>query len=89
MSMCIFFAFGFVGGACNFLGSVSSQQKFEAVMDERYSSRTGQHYSSWTDQCQTSPDRSVWSSDLLLFYFHRLFLPCLLATTILDSIFLF
>ena len=47
-----------VGGVCNFLGSVSSQQKFEA-MNQHYSSRTGQHYSSWTDQCQTSPDRSV------------------------------
>ena len=58
---------------CNFSGSVSSQQKFEAT-DQHYSSRTGQHYSSWTDQCQTSPDRSVWSSDLLLFYFHGLFL---------------
>ena len=31
---------------------------------------------------------SLWSSDLPLFYFHRLF-PCLLATAILDSFFLF
>ena len=31
---------------------------------------------------------SLWSWDLPLSYFHRLF-PCLLATTILDSLFLF
>ena len=29
----------------------------------------------------------VWSSDLLLFYFHGLSFPCLLATAILDSLF--
>ena len=32
---------------------------------------------------------SVWSSDLPLFYFCGLFLFCLLASTILDSFFLF
>ena len=32
---------------------------------------------------------SLWSSDLLLFYFCGLFLPCLLATAILDSFSLF
>ena len=34
-----------VRGVCNFLGSVSSQQKFEAM---------DQHYSPWTDQCYSS-----------------------------------
>ena len=34
-----------VRGVCNFLGSVSPQQKFEA-MDQRYSSRTDQCYNS-------------------------------------------
>ena len=32
---------------------------------------------------------SLWSSDLPLFYFCGLFLPCLLATAILDSFSLF
>ena len=42
-----------VGGVCNFLGSVSSQQKFE-VKDQCYSSPMGQCYSSWTDWCYSS-----------------------------------
>ena len=42
-----------VGGVCNFLGSVSSQQKYE-VMDQHYNSRTGQCHSSQTDQCHSS-----------------------------------
>ena len=38
---------------CNFLGSVSSQQKLEA-MDQHYNPRTGQCYSSRMDQCYSS-----------------------------------
>ena len=38
---------------CNFLSSVSSQQKFEAIY-QRYSPCMDQHYSSWTDQCHSS-----------------------------------
>ena len=42
-----------VGGVCDFLGSVSSQEKFEA-MDQHYSSQMGHRYSSLTDQCHSS-----------------------------------
>ena len=44
--MCVHTSYlGNVRGVCNFLGSVSSQQKFEAM---------DQHYSPWTDQCYSS-----------------------------------
>ena len=42
-----------VRGMCNFLGSISSQEKFEA-MDQHYSPRTDPCHSSWTDQCHSS-----------------------------------
>ena len=58
--------FADIRGLCNFLGSVSLQQKFEA-MDIKPSDRTclssqtvlqlsglGQYYSSQTDQCYSS-----------------------------------
>ena len=48
---------GSVRGVCNFPGSVSSQQKFEAM---------DQHYSSWTDQCHSSQTDQCYSSVLQL-----------------------
>ena len=50
----------------------------------------GLPYVNWASQecCLFYPKSSFRSSDLPLFYFHRLF-PCLLTTTILDSFFLF
>ena len=51
--VCAHFLLQGVGGACNFLGSVSSQQKFE-VTDQHYSLRMDQCYSSQMDRCYSS-----------------------------------
>ena len=51
----------------------------------------GLSYVNWASQecCLFYLRSSLWSSDLLLFYFRGLFPPCLLATAILDSFSLF
>ena len=53
------------GGVCNFLGSVSSQQKFEAA-DRHYSPQTGQCHSSQADQCHSSWMDQCYNSVLQL-----------------------
>ena len=47
-------------------------------------------YLNWASQegCFFYLRSSLWSLDLLLFYFHGLFPSCVLATAILDSFFL-
>ena len=49
------------------------------------------HYVNWASQegCLFYLRSSLWSADLPLFYFHRLFPSLSLATAILDSFFLF
>ena len=60
-----------VRGVCNFLSSVSSQQKLEA-MDQHYSPWTGQCYSSWTDQCHSSWMDQCYSSVLQLSFIWKI-----------------
>ena len=54
-----------IRGVCNFLSSVSSQQKLE-VTDQHYSLRTGQCYNSWTGLCHSSRMDQYYSSVLQL-----------------------
>ena len=60
-----------VRGVCNFLSSVSSQQKLEA-MDQHYSPWMGQCYSSWTDQCHSSRMDQCYSSVLQLSFIQKI-----------------